>query len=107
MERSRNSPASPSAARDDRVAVEVRIAGRVQGVWFRGWTREEAVRLGLDGWVRNLADGRVAARFEGPRLAVDKMLGLCWEGPRMARVVDVDVRSVAPDPSTVGFEVRR
>ena len=47
-------------------AVRVRITGRVQGVYFRGWTRDEAARLGLDGWVRNEADGSVTALIAGP-----------------------------------------
>ena len=70
-------------------AVRVVISGRVQGVWFRGWTIETATRRGLDGWVRNRRDGTVEAVFSGPKEAVEGMVEACWSGPAMARVVDV------------------
>ncbi len=56
--------------------VRVIVEGRVQGVWFRDTTREEALRLGVAGWVRNLPDGRVEAVFEGPPTAVAALLEL-------------------------------
>ena len=52
-----------------KVARHVRIYGRVQGVFFRAWTREEAERLGVTGWVRNCPDGRVEAHVEGDETA--------------------------------------
>jgi acylphosphatase len=55
---------------DTSIAVAARITGRVQGVWFRGWVREEARRLGLTGLVRNEPDGSVAALFAGQETAV-------------------------------------
>ena len=58
----------------------VRIEGRVQGVWFRGWTVDDATRLKLDGWVRNRRDGSVEALFAGRAQAVDKMLAACRRG---------------------------
>ncbi|MDK9721637.1 MAG: acylphosphatase [Rhodospirillales bacterium] len=72
-------------------SVHVRISGRVQGVWFRGWTVEQARRLGLKGWVRNRADGTVEAVFQGSDAAVEAMLKLCREGPPSARVGGVTV----------------
>ena len=72
-------------------AVRVRITGRVQGVWFRAWTREEARDLGLDGWVRNRADGSVEAVFAGAADDVAAMLRLCRKGPPLARVEAVTV----------------
>ena len=66
--------------------VRLRIEGRVQGVWFRDWTRREAQAMGLAGWVRNLADGAVEASLEGEREAVMAMIGKCHTGPRLARV---------------------
>ncbi len=71
-------------------AVRVVISGRVQGVWFRGWTIETATRRGLDGWVRNRRDGTVEAVFSGPPEAVEGMIEACWSGPTMARVVQVE-----------------
>lgn len=74
--------------------VEVNIQGRVQGVWFRAWTYENAKALGLRGWVKNCGDGSVAALFEGPDEAVEQMLKLCHEGPELAHVSKVDVTKI-------------
>lgn len=73
---------------DDK-SVQVRIEGRVQGVWFRAWTAREAASLGLNGWVRNKSDGAVEAVFSGNAEAVGLMLRLCWSGPPLAEVSDV------------------
>ncbi|GGA84755.1 acylphosphatase [Brucella endophytica] len=73
----------------DQIAVLVRITGRVQGVSFRAWTRAEAVKLGLTGWVRNEADGSVMALVAGPEEAVAAMLEAFWQGPPGASVSDV------------------
>jgi len=89
------------------IAVAARITGRVQGVWFRGWVREEARRLGLAGWVRNQPDGSVAALFVGPGAAVAVMLALCREGPPHARVHAVETTPVTPVPELAEFRVAR
>ncbi|WP_420962352.1 acylphosphatase [Brucella sp. IR073] len=73
----------------DRIAVLVRITGRVQGVSFRAWTRTEALELGLTGWVRNEPDGSVMALVAGPEDAVAAMLESFWQGPPGAAVSDV------------------
>lgn len=83
-------------------SVRVVLKGRVQGVWFRAWTQQEAEALGLDGWVRNRADGSVEANFAGPNTAVEQMLSLCREGPSAARVDDMSVHESAA-PSESGF----
>ncbi|MGI9492646.1 MAG: acylphosphatase [Geminicoccaceae bacterium] len=70
--------------------VKLRIEGRVQGVWFRGWTVREARRLGLDGWVRNCRDGSVEAVFSGPKDAVRDMIERCRQGPPYADVSSID-----------------
>ncbi len=86
-------------------AVRVRITGRVQGVWYRGWTEENALDLGLTGWVRNRRDGSVEALFVGPQDRIDEMLARCRQGPRAAQVDTVETSSeVIPDPPPVGFE---
>ena len=82
------------------------ISGRVQGVWYRESTRQEAERLGLDGWVRNLADGRVEAVVEGEPGLVAQLLAWCHEGPRLARVSDVAV-TWEPAEGLRGFRVTR
>ena len=71
--------------------VHVLITGRVQGVWFRGWTRETATQLGLDGWVRNRRDGAVEAVFSGEDKAVARMLVACEAGPSYANVRDIEI----------------
>jgi len=91
--------------RDQAKAVRVVIRGRVQGVWFRGWTHHEAVRLGLDGWVRNRADGSVEALFAGPVAAVDAMLRRCRQGPPAA-IVDAVEAHADQAPAEPGFHTR-
>ena len=88
--------------------VGVVITGRVQGVWFRGWTREEARRRGLDGWVMNRRDGAVEAVFQGEAAQVDDMLEACRSGPPHALVAEVEVELQAPEdpPLEAGFHVR-
>ncbi|HET8959198.1 acylphosphatase [Nocardioides sp.] len=73
-------------------AVDLRVTGLVQGVFFRAEAQQEAYRLGVSGWVRNEPDGSVAAHVEGDSGAVDAMVAWCREGPRRARVAGVDVR---------------
>jgi len=91
----------------DEARAELRITGRVQGVWFRASTQREAQALGLTGWVRNLPDGRVEVAAEGPRPLVERLVAYCHEGPRMARVDDVEVRWSEPRGDEPPFEVRR
>jgi acylphosphatase len=88
-------------------AIRVRITGRVQGVGFRAWTRRQAERRGLAGWVRNEPDGSVAALIAGPRAAVEAMVGLLHAGPPGAAVAGVEIGEA--DASDVGrdFAVRR
>jgi acylphosphatase len=62
------------------------IRGRVQGVGYRAWVEYEAVRLGLDGWVRNRRDGSVEALFAGSEEAVTQMMERCRRGPSAAHV---------------------
>ena len=82
--------------------VRASIAGRVQGVWFRGWTVDRARELGLSGWVRNRRDGTVEALFSGLAGSVDAMLKRCREGPSAARVVSVETGPGEP-PGEAGF----
>ena len=76
--------------------VRAVVTGRVQGVSFRWYTRAEARRLGVAGWVRNLPDGGVEVYAEGDPDAVEALVRYLHEGPPLAVVVDVDVRRVEP-----------
>ncbi len=84
---------------DSEKAVTARISGRVQGVWFRGWTVDQANRHKVRGWVRNRRDGSVEALFIGPAAAVDGMVGLCRRGPPEAKVDSIDIAAAADDGS--------
>ncbi len=88
-----------------RVARHVSVTGRVQGVFFRAWMREQATELGVTGWVRNCPDGRVDSHVEGEQAAVERIVERLRSGPPAARVEDVrlwDVELCDYD----GFEVR-
>ena len=87
------------------IRVRVFASGLVQGVYFRDGCRKQAQRQGVDGWVRNLIDGRVEAVFEGDRGAVDAMVDWTRHGPPQASVEDLDVREETPEGLS-GFRVR-
>jgi acylphosphatase len=76
--------------------THVFISGQVQGVGFRWYCRDEALRRRVGGFVRNMPDGRVEAAFEGEPAAVDAMVEWCRRGPDFARVSDVEVREERP-----------
>lgn len=82
---------------DGVIGRRVRIHGRVQGVWYRGWTVRKAKDLGLRGWVRNRSDGSVEAVFAGPAVSVDAMIEACHVGPPAARVDKVTAELVGDD----------
>lgn len=86
----------------DRKAVRLRITGTVQGVFYRGWMVDAASRRGLDGWVRNRADGSVEAVVAGPAAEVDALVRACRRGPPAALVEDVRA-TPADDPGPGGF----
>lgn len=88
------------------VRVTVRVKGRVQGVFYRQSTLEQAQQLGINGWVRNLPDGDVEAVFEGTEQAVEQMLAWCRQGPSAARVDDIIISREAPTGAESGFRVR-
>ncbi|HEX5258845.1 MAG TPA: acylphosphatase [Sphingomicrobium sp.] len=87
------------------IARRVRVTGRVQGVFFRAWTRNEARSLGVDGWVRNFTDGSVEAHLEGDETQVDELIRRMRHGPPHAEVMDVEVSETAAEDLGC-FEVR-
>jgi acylphosphatase len=76
------------------VARHVSITGRVQGVFFRAWLREQANALGVTGWVRNCPDGRVDTHIEGEEAAVERLIERLHKGPPSAQVEDVHLWDV-------------
>ncbi len=90
----------------DRTRAHVYVSGRVQGVFYRANTREQARERGVDGWVRNLDDGRVEAVFEGSEDAVEAMVEWCHAGSPQADVEDVEATYGDPE-GVAGFRVRR
>ena len=82
------------------------IAGRVQRVGYRHWVDRHARRMGLGGWVRNLQDGSVEAVFSGSAKKVQDMIELCFEGPSLAKVIDITASPAAP-PTETGFILYR
>ena len=87
-------------------AIHATIAGRVQGVWFRAATAEKAEALGIDGWVRNLPDGRVEVLAGGEDEALEAFREWLHEGPPAARVDRVDAEPVAVGDVPSGFTIR-
>lgn len=79
------------------------ISGRVQGVWFRESMRQEALKRGATGWVRNLSDGRVEAMVCGDATTLERMLAWARRGPPLARVAGVETEEI-PEQSFAGFE---
>lgn len=84
-------------------ALHLLISGRVQGVGYRDWLARRAHALGLQGWVRNLADGRVEAVLAGPDEAVWAGVRACQDGPPLAQVLNI-ATTPCPAPGTDSFE---
>jgi acylphosphatase len=86
--------------------VHAVVTGRVQGVAYRASTADEARRLGVVGWVRNLGDGSVELEAEGTPERVAALLAWCERGPPMARVTGVEAHARTPLGAEPGFEIR-
>jgi len=81
------------------------ISGKVQGVWFRESMRQEALKLGATGWVRNLPDGKVEGVICGTPATLDALLQWAKRGPPLARVAGVEAAEI-PEEFFTGFENR-
>jgi len=86
--------------------VRILVSGRVQGVGFRAFAQRQADRLGIDGWVRNLQDGRVEALAAGEAAAVAQFIEALRRGPLTARVAAVEVIEAADEVPAPGFVQR-
>ena len=88
------------------VRAHVLVSGMVQGVNFRQRTKRQAENLGVNGWVRNVPDGKVEAVFEGEEQAVKALADFCRHGPSYAMVTNVDVVWELYRGEFSGFETR-
>ena len=87
--------------------VRLIVSGTVQGVFFRASTRDQALRLGLGGTVRNLPDGRVEIVAAGPEDKLQQLIAWAKRGPSRARVTDVQIDWEAPHGDWADFQVIR
>ncbi|MDA7086058.1 acylphosphatase [Pseudomonas sp. SA3-5] len=89
-----------------RICLHGYVSGQVQGVFFRQATAEQAERLDVDGWVRNLGDGRVEVLLEGEEPAVRELAAWLEQGPPKAKVTTIALEEQALQ-GIAGFVVRR
>jgi acylphosphatase len=90
----------------DKARAHLFIEGRVQGVFYRAFTRDIAYTLGLNGWVKNLRDGRVEAIFEGEKDLIEKVIKQCYDGPPGAQVTSIEVKWEESLGDLKGFAIR-
>ena len=90
----------------ERIHIDLRISGKVQGVWYRKSAVEQAVSLHVAGFAMNMPDGTVRIEAEGPREALDRLVEWCRTGPPRAIVASVDVTE-GPFVGHTGFHVRK
>jgi acylphosphatase len=89
------------------VLAEVHVYGRVQGVFFRQFTKNTAQELGIAGYARNLPDGCVQVLAEGPKQSVEILLQRLRVGPPMSRVDSLGVEWKQASGEFTGFVIRR
>ena len=82
------------------MSVHLIVSGRVQGVWFRAGTREQALELGLCGWAKNCPDGTVEIHAEGDKKTLEQFITWCRKGPPAARVSALEVEWVVSQSLT-------
>jgi len=80
------------------------VSGKVQGVWFRASTKQVAEELGLTGYAKNLADGRVEVMVSGEREQIEKLYVWLQSGPKLAQVSEV-LRKELPAQAFDGFNI--
>ncbi len=90
----------------DKARARLHIDGMVQGVFYRGFTRDLAESLGLKGWVRNLSDGTVEVVFEGDRGVIERAIRKCYVGPPASRVTSIDIQWETYTGEEKDFSVR-
>ena len=91
----------------EKTRVRLKISGRVQGVYYRASTVQQAQSLGLTGWVMNSSDGSVEAVAEGAKPKLEELIAWCHQGPDGARVTHVDIRWETAENNFYSFSIKR
>lgn len=91
--------------KDKTKAVKIVVSGRVQRVFYRIWARNTAKSLHLNGWIKNMNDGKVEAYFEGSKKDIGEMIERCRIGSKFSDVKDIEVSWVAPENNS-GFDIQ-
>ena len=90
----------------EQICIHAYVTGKVQQVYFRAFTEEQACAAGVSGWVRNLEDGRVEVLLEGGPQAVETVLRALYTGPQNAEVLDLEYRQLPASGNYDNFSVR-
>jgi len=88
------------------VQGNIQVKGKVQGVWFRAFTKEKAEELGLTGWVQNQPGGSVYLKVKGKKETIEKLISDLEHGPKRSHVEDVHVEWNSPEHAWSKFEIR-
>jgi acylphosphatase len=86
--------------------IHIIIKGMVQGIGFRYFVYQHAVRLGLKGFVRNLPNGNVEVEVSGNRSLVEELIQMVKVGPRTSRVTDVQIHIINSESNYTSFEIK-
>ncbi len=90
----------------NKTQIKVVIKGLVQGVFYRVHTKNTADKLGIKGYVKNLANGSVEAVFEGDPDAIARMIDWCHKGPKISRIDHVQTQEIKTLSNFKIFEIR-
>lgn len=85
--------------------IHCHISGRVQGVWFRGWAQKTALAMGVTGWVRNLADGRVECKASADEATLKQFISKLGQGPPFSRVERLECVDTPEGKEFQGFRI--
>ena len=87
------------------IAKHITVKGKVQGVFFRKYTKQKAQELNIAGWVKNTDEGDVEIMAQGNADALEKLMHWCKEGPPKAEVETVEVKDIEPQTDIRGFSI--
>jgi len=90
----------------EKVRAHIIVSGKVQGVGYRNNTFKQAKKIGVNGWIRNLEDGRVEAVFEGEKQEVEKIVNWAKRGPLSTNISDFKIEWQEPKEEFKNFEIK-